>query len=150
MQSINLLFRTGSNCPFKLSKNTVILSGKTHTLTLQLKFNGKDYVILNSELKMTSPVGRPIRYLTENTLKSDAKENDPPGTCFADDNLTSLKTQLSQPLLPNLYISNLFIHAITVALPIKRLCDACIETDLPATRSVASQTPAQLNKTAFP
>ena len=103
-------------------------------------------------MKETPFRGRPNRFLIEATEKFYAEENDPtatalnendpPATFSANDNLASLKTKFTQLLLPNLYKSNLSIHAITVAPPIKRLRDSCIETDWPATRSVASQTPA--------
>ena len=65
MQTINILSRSGTTFPLNLSQNNVIRSGCSHTLTLQLKYNGSSYLIQTAELKPTRPVGRPNRFCTQ-------------------------------------------------------------------------------------
>ena len=142
MQSINLITRTGSSFSLNLSQNNVIRSGHTHTLTLEIKFTGKGYIIQNCELKEKRPRGRVSRFLTDATQKFNSNENAPPGTESNDNEsdeenfAASFKRRLSQPLVPNPFNSNESLHALAIAPPIKRMREFEIETDKITSRTV--------------
>lgn len=157
MQTINLLTRTGSSFPLNISQNNVIRSGNTHKLTLELKFTGREYLILTSELKENRGRGGHSRfiskptdynYVDENTSPSTAPSASTASTVSADEHLAKLKRRLGEPLFPNPYNSNLSLHQLAVAPPMPpkfRRIDAWTQTQNDSS-SVAIQTPAYFIK----
>lgn len=69
MQTVNILSCSGSSLAINLSQNNVIRLGFTHTMKLQLKFNGSFNLIQKSELKRFRTRGRPNRFLTKTSNK---------------------------------------------------------------------------------
>ena len=68
MQTVNILTRYGTSFPLNLTENTVIRSGFSHTLTLQLKYNGSGYLIQKAELTPHRNPRRPNRFLEEASI----------------------------------------------------------------------------------
>ena len=118
MSIIYLKTRNGCIFPIDISKNCVINSGHTNKITIEAKFNGKEYLIQTCDIKENRPRGRPNRYLADATNTFNADENAPPPTANSEEQLANLKRKLTEPLLPNPFNSNLSLHQLSVAPPL--------------------------------